>query len=151
MTGLNDTDIRLNDEWALTQAADGDAPLCSGLDCLYQNIILEALTQPGDLFYDPAFGWGLYEFIQSEDDDLTRLEIAQRARLGLQKREVIAPESIEIDVGLGSPGRQRHRGRRRTSDALSPLLVRACGPGDRGYLCQCSGGRPGRPIRTGRL
>ena len=100
MTGLNDTDIRLNDEWALTQAADGDAPLCSGLDCLYRNIILEALTQPGDLFYDPAFGWGLYEFIQSEDDDLTRLEIAQRARLGLQKREVIAPESIEIDVGF---------------------------------------------------
>ena len=98
MTGLNDTDVRLNDEWALTQAADGDAPLCSGLDCLYQNIILEALTQPGDLFYDPAFRWGLYEFIQSEDDDLTRLEIAQRARLGLQKREVIAPESIEVNV-----------------------------------------------------
>lgn len=42
----------------------------------------------------------MYEFIQSEDDDLTRLEIAQRARLGLQKREVIAPESIEIDVGF---------------------------------------------------
>ena len=44
----------------------------------------------------------MYEFIQSEDDDLTRLEIAQRARLGLQKREVIAPESIEIDVGFSS-------------------------------------------------
>ena len=29
-----------------------------------------------------------------------RLEIAQRARLGLQKREVIVPESIEIDVGF---------------------------------------------------
>lgn len=56
MTGLNDTDIRLNDEWQLTQAADGDAPLCSGLDCLYQNIALEAITQPGDLFYDPSFG-----------------------------------------------------------------------------------------------
>ena len=100
MTGLHDTDIRLNDEWALTQAADGDAPLCSGLECLYQNIILEALTQPGDLFYDASFGWGLYDFIQSEDDDLVRLEIAQRARLGLQKREVIVPESIEIDVGF---------------------------------------------------
>ena len=61
MTGLHDTDIRLNDEWALTQAADGDAPLCSGLECLYQNIILEALTQPGDLFYDASFGWGLRE------------------------------------------------------------------------------------------
>jgi hypothetical protein len=100
MTGLHDTDIRLNDGWALTQAADGDAPLCSGLECLYQNIILEALTQPGDLFYDASFGWGLYDFIQSEDDDLVRLEIAQRARLGLQKREVIVPESIEIDVGF---------------------------------------------------
>lgn len=100
MTGLNDTDIRLSDEWQLTQATDGDAPLCSGLECLYQNIILEALTQPGDLFYDLSFGWGLYDFIQSEDDELTRLEIAQRAQVGLQKREVIAPESIQIDVSF---------------------------------------------------
>lgn len=98
MTGLNDTDIRLTDDWQLTQAADGDAPLCSGLDCLYQNIALEALTQPGDLFYDLAFGWGLYDFIQSEDSELTRLEIAQRPRLRLQKREVIVPESINISV-----------------------------------------------------
>ena len=100
MTGLHDTDVRLSDEWQLTQAADGDAPLCSDLDCLYQNIILEALTQPGDLFYDLSFGWGLYDFIQSEDDDLTRLEIAQRARVGLQTREVIIPESIQLDVGF---------------------------------------------------
>ncbi len=98
MTGLHDTDIRLSDEWQLTQAADGDAPLCYDLECLYQNIILEALTQPGDLFYDLSFGWGLYDFIQSEDDALTRLEIAQRARVGLQRREVILPESIQIDV-----------------------------------------------------
>lgn len=100
MTGINDTDVRLSDEWQLTQAADGDAPLCSGLECLYQNIILEALTQPGDLFYDESFGWGLFDFVQSEDDDLTRLEITQRARLGLQKREVIVPESIEVDVSF---------------------------------------------------
>lgn len=57
MTGLSDTDIRLNSEWQLTQATDGDAPLCSGLECLYQNIVLEALTQPGDVFYDAEFGW----------------------------------------------------------------------------------------------
>ncbi len=98
MTGLHDTDIRLNDEWQLTQAADGDAPLCSGLDCLYQNIILEAITQPGDLFYDPEFGWGLYDFIQSEDSELTHLEITQRAKVGLLKREVILSDSIEINV-----------------------------------------------------
>lgn len=98
MTGLHDTDIKLAEEWQLTQAADGDAPLCSGLECLYQNIILEALTQKGGLFYDPGFGWSLYDFIQSEDTELTRLDIEQRARLGLQKREVILPETIKISV-----------------------------------------------------
>lgn len=98
MTGLNDTDIRLDSKWQLTRAADGDAPLCSGLDCLYQNIILEALTQPGDLFYDPEFGWGLYDFIQSEDNDLTRLELTQRAKSKLQKREVILPESVQVSI-----------------------------------------------------
>ena len=98
MTGLHDSDIRLDAAWQLTQAADGGAPLCSGLDCLYQNIVLEALTQPGDLFYDATFGWGLYDFIQSEDRALTRLEIVQRVRSKLQKREVILPETISVKV-----------------------------------------------------
>lgn len=98
MTGLHDTDIRLDALWQLTQAADGGAPLCSETDCLYQNILLEALTQPGDLFYDPEFGWGLYDFIQSEDDELTRLEICQRAKNKLKKRTVILPGSIAASV-----------------------------------------------------
>lgn len=98
MTGLKDTDIRLNDLWQLTQAADGDAPLCSGLDCLYQNIILEAITQPGDLFYDEDFGWGLYDFIQSEDTELTRLEMVQRVKSKLQRREVIRADTIDIKI-----------------------------------------------------
>lgn len=100
MTGLNDTDILLNSEWQLTQAATGDAPVCSGLECLYQNIVLEALTQPGSLFYDLSFGWGLYDFIQSEDGELTRLEIVQRAKTKLQKREVILPETIQASVSF---------------------------------------------------
>ena len=102
MTGLNDTDIRLNSEWQLTQAADGAAPLCSGLECLYQNIVLEALAQAGAVFYAAEFGWGLYDFIQSEDTELTRLELTQRVRLKLQKREVILPESIEISIAFCS-------------------------------------------------
>lgn len=98
MTGLKDTDIRLSDEWKLTQAADGDAPLCSQFDCLYQNIALEAVTQPGDVFYDLEFGWGMYDFIQSEDSDLTRLEITERVKNKLRKREVIIPGSIQVVV-----------------------------------------------------
>ena len=120
MTGLHDTDIRLDGAWQLTQAADGGAPLCSNLDCLYQNIILESLTQPGDLFYDEEFGWGLYEFIQSEDTELTRLEITQRVRSKLRKREVILPETISgrrfpnilllpLRGRDGKPAAQRHR------------------------------------------
>lgn len=100
MTGLHDTDIRLDGAWQLTRAADGDAPLCSNLDCLYQNIILEALTQPGDLFYDLEWGWGLYEFIQSEPDELTRLEIIQRVKSKLRRREVILPDSIAVTLGM---------------------------------------------------
>ena len=100
MTGLPDIDIKLGDNWQLTQAADGDAPLCSGLDCLYQNIVLEALTQPGDLFYDAEWGWGLYEFIQSEFDELTQLEITQRIKSKLERREVILPESIAVMLEL---------------------------------------------------
>lgn len=98
MTGLSDTDIRLSNAWQLTQAADGDAPLCSGLDCLYQNIALEAVTQPGDVFYDLEFGWGMYDFIQSADSDLTRLEITERVKNKLRKREVIIPESIQVTI-----------------------------------------------------
>ena len=98
MTGLKDTDIRLDGSWQLTQAADGDAPLCSGLDCLYQNIVLEAITQPGDLFYDTEFGWGLYDFLQSEDSELVRLEIVQRVKSKLEKREVILPGSVSVQI-----------------------------------------------------
>lgn len=99
MTGLHDTDIRLGDAWELTSAADGDAPLCSGPDCLYQNIALEAVTQEGDVFYDPEFGWSLYDFIQSEDSELNRLEITQRARTKLGKREAVLPASIQVSIG----------------------------------------------------
>lgn len=54
----------------------------------------------GAMEYDAEFGWGLYDFIQSEDTELTRLEITQRVRLKLQKREVILPESIEISIAF---------------------------------------------------
>lgn len=98
MTGLYDTDIRLSEAWELTQAADGDAPLCSQQECFMQSLALEALTQPGDVFYDPEYGWGLQDFIQSEDDELVRLEITQRAQDGLEKHEGINQDSVELNV-----------------------------------------------------
>ena len=44
MAGINDTDIRLDDDWQLPQASTGDAPACSGVDCFLQDIRLEEIT-----------------------------------------------------------------------------------------------------------
>ena len=101
MAGLNDTDIKLNEEWRLTQASTGDAPLCSDTDCLLQDIQLEAISQPGELFYDLDWGWGLLEFIQSEDDDLTRLEISERGKEKLRRRKEVRAETVEVSLLFG--------------------------------------------------
>lgn len=98
MAGLSDTDIKLNDSWQLTQAATGDAPVATGFDCIMQDIRMEAMTQAGDLFYDLDWGWSLVDFIQSLDDELTVIEIAERVREKLEKREVIDSETISTDV-----------------------------------------------------
>lgn len=100
MAGLNDTDIRLDSSWQLTQAATGDAPLVSGFDCIMQDIRLEAMTQEGELFYDTEWGWSLLDFVQSEDDELTIIEIKERVRDKLERRDIIDAETITTDVKL---------------------------------------------------
>ncbi|WP_232282261.1 DUF2634 domain-containing protein [Paenibacillus sp. oral taxon 786] len=95
-----DTDIRLDESWQVTAAANGDALLISGLDCFLQDIRIEALTQEGEVFYDETWGWSLLDFIQSQDDELLRLEIAQRVRSKLARRTEIDPETIKTTVDL---------------------------------------------------
>lgn len=97
MAGINDTDIRLDDDWQLTQASTGDAPACSGVDCFLQDIRLEAITQPGELFYDEEWGWGLLEFIQAEDDEMTRLEIGERIKEKLRRRPEIKADTVTTE------------------------------------------------------
>lgn len=98
MAGLYDTDIRLDSSWQLTPAANGDTPLISGLDCLFQDIQLEALTQEGELFYDETWGWSLLDFIQSQDDDIVRLEIQERVKNKLKNRSEIDTETIVTEL-----------------------------------------------------
>lgn len=100
MAGLNDTDIKLDSSWQLTQAATGDAPLASGFDCVMQDIRLEAVSQEKELFYDLEWGWSLVDFVQSEDDDLTIIEIKERIRNKLERRETIDAESITIELNF---------------------------------------------------
>lgn len=96
MAGLYDTDIRLDDSGELTPAMTGDAPICFGTDCFIQDIRLEAVTQPGELFYNSDWGWGLRQFIQEEDDDLIRLEISERIKEKLARREEIDAATILV-------------------------------------------------------
>jgi len=98
MAGLNNTDIRLDDNWMLTQAATGDAPTAAGIDCTMQDIRMEAITQAGELFYDEDWGWSLLDFMQSEDDDLVLTEIEVRIRGKLAKRAEIDQESINTEI-----------------------------------------------------
>ena len=100
MARLTETDIRLDHNWLVTPAANGDALLVSGLECLLQGIRLEALTQEGEVFYDETFGWSLLDFIHAQDDELLRLEIDQRVMTKLARRTVIDPETIRTSVEL---------------------------------------------------
>lgn len=98
MAGYNDTDIKLTESWKLTQATNGDAPIIADIECLIQDIKLEALTQEGELFYDSDYGWSLLDFIQSDDDDLIRLEIKERVKSKLERRPEIDTESIQTSI-----------------------------------------------------
>lgn len=100
MAGLHDTDIRLEEDWQLTAASTGDVPLCTARECFLQDIRLEAITTPGELFYSPSWGWGLQEFLQREYDDLTRLEISQRVKEKLSARPEVDGHSIQVELEL---------------------------------------------------
>ncbi|WP_018752681.1 hypothetical protein [Paenibacillus sanguinis] len=95
MAGLNDTDILLDANWQIAQATGGDALLISGMDCFLQDIRLEAMSQEGELFYDESWGWSLLDFLQTQDDELTRAEIAQRVQVKLSRRSEIDPDTID--------------------------------------------------------
>lgn len=100
MAGLYDSDIKLDETWQLTAAANGDAPITSNTDCLIQDIRLEAMSQEGELLYDGDWGWSLLDFVQMQEDDLTKLEIDQRIKTKLSRREEIDSETIATQLAF---------------------------------------------------
>lgn len=103
ITGANDTDIKLGEDGQPVADKNGDISLVSDDECWLQDIRNEALTEAGELFYedeggDGSYGWGLLDFMQGEYDDFTRMEIQQRIRTKLSKRDYIDAGSIQITV-----------------------------------------------------
>ena len=94
ITGANDIDIMLDGDGQPVPDGNGDTSLVSDDECWLQDIRNEAVTEEGELFYedeegDGSYGWGLLDFMQGEYDDFTRMEIQQRIRSKLSKRDYI--------------------------------------------------------------
>lgn len=90
-----ETDIRIVDG-DFSVGPDGDLETVSGLECLIQDIRHEAMTYPGDLFYEPTYGFGLQDFIQRQITDVNRDELINRMTEKLLKNERIEPDSVEV-------------------------------------------------------
>ncbi len=93
-------DIKVNDSWQLTRAADGDAPVTNGSEEFLQRIKLESMTQEGELFYDSEYGWSLLDFVHSTDSELTQTAIRERIRSKMSKQSEVDISSLQIDISF---------------------------------------------------
>lgn len=92
-------DIKVDDDWQLTRAANGDAPVTGGdAEAFLQSIRLESLTQEGDLFYDLEYGWSLLDFIHTEDSELLRVAIKERIRSKMARYAEVDISSLKITI-----------------------------------------------------
>ncbi len=103
ITGANDIDIMLDGDGQPVSDGNGDTSLVSDDECWLQDIRNEAVTEEGELFYedeegDGSYGWSLLDFVQGEYDDFIRMEIQQRIRSKLSKRDYIDADSIQTEV-----------------------------------------------------
>ena len=89
-------DIKLNNTWQLTPAADGDVPLTDSEGGLLQTIRTESITQEEELFYDTDFGWSLLDFIHAQESDLVKIEIESRIKKKLSKYDEILFNTVII-------------------------------------------------------
>lgn len=94
-------DIAQKENGNLLQLANGDLAIVERNNAIMQEIKNEAITYPGDLFYDEEYGWGLYDFIQREVDmtnELFEVELRHRILSRLSSREYIDENSINIEI-----------------------------------------------------
>lgn len=105
ITGANDVDIMLDEDGQPVSDGNGDTALVSDDECWLQDIKNEAMTEEGELFYedeegDASYGWSLLDFMQGEYDDFTQMEIQQRIRSKMSKRDYIDAGSIQTTVNF---------------------------------------------------
>ena len=95
-------DIRVDDYWQITRAANGDAPLVDDKEEFLQSIKLESMTQEGDLFYDLEYGWSLLDFIHRLSEEITWIAMKERIRSKMARRTEIDISTLKVELSFDS-------------------------------------------------
>lgn len=105
IVGEDCTDIMLDENGQPVADENGEFKTVRGDECWEQDLRLETQTEEGELFYededgDEAYGFGFLDFAHGEDDELTRMEIGQRVRDKLAKREYLDQRKTMQNISL---------------------------------------------------
>lgn len=102
---IDDSDIKLDANGQPVFNGDGDFDTVTGDECWKQDLKNESLTSEGELFYedeedDEAYGFGMVDFIQSENDDegFLKTEVQQRIRSKMDKRQYIDGSTVTVNI-----------------------------------------------------
>lgn len=97
------TDIKMKENGNVLSSANSDFEVISENGAILQDIVNEAITYEGDLFYDESYGWSLYDFLHKEfglNNVLLETELKHRIQTKLYKREYIDSSSIDVSVSF---------------------------------------------------
>lgn len=105
IVGLDDTDIMVDQNGQPVADKNGDLAIVSGDDCWKQDLMLEAHTDEGELFYEDeygneAYGFGLPDFAHMENDEFAQTELSQRIRGKISKRTYLDPAKTTQNISF---------------------------------------------------
>lgn len=103
LTGVNDTDIRLDKNGQPVVDQNGSCSLCSGFNCFMQDIWIEMLTEENELLWEDqegvqAYGYGLMDYLNAEQDEAFEADISAQIIGKLTKRDYIDAGSISLTM-----------------------------------------------------
>lgn len=103
LTGIDNKEIMLDEEGQPVLGPLGDFIIVEGVECWKQDIILEAGTEEGELFYEDcegndSYGFSMKDFLHMLLDNFEVMKIRQRIFNKLTKRPELDDRSIVTEV-----------------------------------------------------
>lgn len=109
LAGLNDTDIKLDQNGQPVVDSDGECVICSDRSCRMQDIWIELLTEESELLWEDqegtmAYGLGLTDYLHVELDEAFEADFRSRVISKLAKRNYIDDGSIQLSMEVAGDG-----------------------------------------------